>query len=77
VHHHEGLSVLSLIFRLLRLPFPLVVALMVVRSDMFRRSVRWAFINRDLATKSGRAARRDPNVDGDGLVVVEHQGTVL
>jgi hypothetical protein len=76
-HHHEGLNVLSLIFRLFRLPFPLVIALMVVRSDMFRQSVRWAFVNRDLATKSGRAARRDPSVDGDALVVAEHQGTVL
>ena len=68
---------LSLIFRLLRLPFPLVVALMVIRSDMFRRSVRWAFVNRDLATKSGRAARRDLDTYEDGPIVVEHQGTVL
>ena len=49
---------LSLILRFMRLPFPLVVALMVVRSDIFRSSVRWAYLNRNLATKSGRASRR-------------------
>jgi hypothetical protein len=77
VHHQEGLNVLSLIFRLFRLPFPLVIALMVVRSDMFRRSARWAFANRDLATKSGRAARQSSNPHTDGPIVVEHQGTVF
>jgi hypothetical protein len=76
VHHQEGLNVLSLIFRLFRLPFPLVVALMVLRSDMFRQSVRWAIVNRDLATKSGRAARRDSSAYEDGPIV-EHQGTAL
>jgi hypothetical protein len=65
--------VISLIFRLFRLPMPLVIGLMVVRSDLFRRSVRLAWRNRGLVTRSGRQAvtaipeipgeLRDPAID--------------
>jgi hypothetical protein len=53
---------ISLIARLMGLPFPLVVGLMVVRSELFRNSVRLAFRNRDLITPSGRLARRQQRV---------------
>jgi hypothetical protein len=48
----------SLVAKLVGIPFPLVMGLAVVRSRMFRRSVRWAYVNRDLATRSGRVARK-------------------
>ena len=58
----ERLSLLSLflsrVAKIVGLPFPLVLALMALRSAMFRRSVRWAYTNRGLATRSGRVARR-------------------
>jgi hypothetical protein len=69
--------VLSLIFRLIRMPFPIVVALIVIRSNMFRRSVRWAFLNRDLATRSGREARQRADAGFEEVTVVEHQGNIV
>ena len=67
---------LSLMLRFMRLPFPLVVVLMVIRSDMFRSSLRWACLNRDLATKSGRAShRQQANAETAGSIMVERQGT--
>lgn len=58
----KGLILISLLVsrvaRLIGFPIPLVIALMVLRSSMFKRSVRWAYVNRDLATPSGRLARR-------------------
>jgi hypothetical protein len=69
--------VLSLIFRLIRMPFPVVAALVVIRSNMFRRSVRWAFLNRELATRSGRDARKRADAGFEAVTVVEHQGNTL
>jgi hypothetical protein len=54
----KGSELISLAARIFGLPLPLVIGLMVVRSGIFRRSVRLAYHNRDLATRSGRAVRR-------------------
>ena len=53
---------ISLVTRLIGLPLPLVIALFVVRSDVLRNSVKLAFRNRDLATRSGRLARREKRI---------------